>query len=104
MGFGYGMNENQNHLVGDGRTTSRVLSEPGGKSSIHLGWDSPKKSSEFVIEFSFAKNELNTAHHLFCHPISIGSSKHCSSKRKPGRKGESHESDWFDGTHCQTLC
>ena len=54
MGFGYGMNENQNHLVGDGRTTSRVLSEPGGKSSIHLGWDSPKKSSEFAIEFSFA--------------------------------------------------
>lgn len=67
MGFGYGMNENQNHLVCDGRTTSRVLSEPGGKSSIHLGWDSPKKSSEFAIEFSFA-SMLNTAHHLICHP------------------------------------
>ena len=30
--------------VGQGRTTSRVLSEPGGKSSVHLAWDSPKNS------------------------------------------------------------
>lgn len=46
MSFGYGMNENQNHLVTEGRTTSRVTNEPGGKSSVHLGWDSPEKSSE----------------------------------------------------------
>ena len=42
-GPSYGMNENQNHLVSEGRTTSRVLAEPGGKSSINLGWDSPPK-------------------------------------------------------------
>lgn len=46
MGFCYGMNENQNHLIAEGRTTSRVLSVPGGKSSVQLGWDSPKNSSK----------------------------------------------------------
>ncbi len=25
------------------RTSSRVLEEPGGKSSVQLGWDSPKR-------------------------------------------------------------
>lgn len=38
------MNENQNVFLGDGkRTTSRVTNEPGGKSSVQLGWDSPAK-------------------------------------------------------------
>ncbi|KAL3799258.1 hypothetical protein HJC23_012983 [Cyclotella cryptica] len=45
MSFGYGMNENQNHLVAEGRTTSRVTNEPGGKSSVQLSWDSPEKSN-----------------------------------------------------------
>jgi hypothetical protein len=54
MAFGYGMNENQNHLVAEGRTTSRVLSEPGGKSSLNLGWDSPKNSSELPLN-AFAR-------------------------------------------------
>uniref|UniRef100_A0A7S4QMS1 Uncharacterized protein n=2 Tax=Ditylum brightwellii TaxID=49249 RepID=A0A7S4QMS1_9STRA len=35
----YSCNDNQNYFVGDGRTTSRVLAEPGGKSSICLGYD-----------------------------------------------------------------
>ena len=35
----YGMNENQNVFVDGKRTTSRVTNEPGGKSSIQLGWD-----------------------------------------------------------------
>ncbi|KAL9183986.1 hypothetical protein ACHAXT_002072 [Thalassiosira profunda] len=38
------MNENQNAFLKEGRTTSRVTNEPGGKSSISLGWDSSPKS------------------------------------------------------------
>lgn len=34
----YSCNDNQNYFVADGKTTSRVLQEPGGKSSISLGW------------------------------------------------------------------
>mmetsp|Transcript_38276 Transcript_38276/g.89025 ORF Transcript_38276/g.89025 Transcript_38276/m.89025 type:complete len:121 (-) Transcript_38276:105-467(-) len=37
------MNDNQNNFVREGRTTSRVLAEPGGGSSIQLGWSSPPK-------------------------------------------------------------
>ena len=37
---GYSCNDNQNYFVEDGRTTSRVLQAPGGKTSINLGWDS----------------------------------------------------------------
>lgn len=36
------MNENQNVFIEGNRTTSRVTNEPGGKSSVQLGWDSPK--------------------------------------------------------------
>lgn len=36
------MNENQNVYMDGKRTTSRVTNEPGGKSSVQLGWDSPK--------------------------------------------------------------
>ena len=36
----YGMNENQNVFVDGKRTTSRVTNEPGGKSSVQLGWPS----------------------------------------------------------------
>ncbi|KAL7431958.1 hypothetical protein ACHAXH_003351 [Discostella pseudostelligera] len=38
----YGMNDNQNYFTDGKRTTSRVTSEPGGKSTVKLGWDSPK--------------------------------------------------------------
>ena len=34
----YSCNDNQNYFVTDGKTTSRVLQAPGGKSSISLGW------------------------------------------------------------------
>ncbi|KAL3759717.1 hypothetical protein ACHAWU_008211 [Discostella pseudostelligera] len=38
----YGMNDNQNYFTDGKRTTSRVTNEPGGKSTVKLGWDSPK--------------------------------------------------------------
>lgn len=38
----YGMNDNQNVYMDGKRTTSRVSNEPGGKSTVNLGWDSPK--------------------------------------------------------------
>eukprot|EP00816_Leptocylindrus_hargravesii_P010347 CAMPEP_0196821994 /NCGR_PEP_ID=MMETSP1362-20130617/81777_1 /TAXON_ID=163516 /ORGANISM="Leptocylindrus danicus, Strain CCMP1856" /LENGTH=78 /DNA_ID=CAMNT_0042201405 /DNA_START=443 /DNA_END=676 /DNA_ORIENTATION=+ len=40
----YSCNDNQNYFLEDGRTTSRVLSVPGGQSSINLKWDSPAKT------------------------------------------------------------
>ncbi|KAL9182642.1 hypothetical protein ACHAXT_013294 [Thalassiosira profunda] len=43
---GIGMNENQAAFLKEGRTTSRVTQNPGGKSSISLGWDSPKGAEE----------------------------------------------------------
>mmetsp|Transcript_58799 Transcript_58799/g.70126 ORF Transcript_58799/g.70126 Transcript_58799/m.70126 type:complete len:136 (-) Transcript_58799:124-531(-) len=41
----YSCNDNQNYFVEAGRTTSRVLQQPGGKTSINLGWDSNEKSN-----------------------------------------------------------
>ncbi len=39
----YGMNENQNVFMEGKKTTStRVTNEPGGKSSVQLGWDPPQ--------------------------------------------------------------
>mmetsp|Transcript_6595 Transcript_6595/g.9969 ORF Transcript_6595/g.9969 Transcript_6595/m.9969 type:complete len:91 (+) Transcript_6595:210-482(+) len=35
----YGCNDNQNYFMEEGRTTSRVTNNPGGKSTICLGWD-----------------------------------------------------------------
>uniref|UniRef100_A0A6V2BN85 Uncharacterized protein n=1 Tax=Ditylum brightwellii TaxID=49249 RepID=A0A6V2BN85_9STRA len=56
----YSCNDNQNYFVGDGRTTSRVLAEPGGKSSICLGYDDsssnvtkPKPTIDDEREFFF---------------------------------------------------
>jgi hypothetical protein len=40
----YGINDNQNVFTKDGRTTSRVLNVPGGKSSVNLGWDEQEKN------------------------------------------------------------
>ena len=40
------MNDNQNVFMDGKRTTSRVTTEPGGKSSVHLGWDSPPPKSK----------------------------------------------------------
>lgn len=53
----YGMNENQNVFMDGKRTTSRVTNEPGGKSSVQLGWDSPKSERNllcllFIFDFT----------------------------------------------------
>jgi hypothetical protein len=42
----YGMNENQNVFMEGKRTTSRVTNEPGGKSSVQLGWDPSKQHDD----------------------------------------------------------
>ena len=44
----YGMNENQNVFMEGKRTTSRVTNEPGGKSSVQLGWDPTKQHSDDI--------------------------------------------------------
>ena len=60
------------------RTSSRVLEEPGGKSSVHLGWDSPKRKvqktgekKEFMSESSnvYAKEEKEVS----CNPMAVSS-------------------------------
>jgi SPIRAL1-like protein len=40
----YSCNNNQSYFVEDGRTTSKVLREPGGGSSLSLGWDGDNSS------------------------------------------------------------
>ena len=35
----YGQNNNQNYFMADGKTSSRVLQAPGGRSSISLSWN-----------------------------------------------------------------
>ena len=45
----YGMNENQNVYMDGRRTASRVTNEPGGKSSVQLGWPSPKSTCQIII-------------------------------------------------------
>ena len=57
------MNENQNAFLKEGRTTSRVTTEPGGKSSISLGWDSPaepKKSLQVLGSTAVTQPKANT--------------------------------------------
>ena len=39
----YSANDNQNYFVQAGRSTSRVLSQPGGKSSFSLGGWTPEE-------------------------------------------------------------
>lgn len=60
------------------RTSSRVLEEPGGKSSVQLGWDSPKRKvqktgekKEFMSESSnvYAKEEKEVS----CNPMAVSS-------------------------------
>ena len=62
MKFGsmYGMNDNQNNSAFmAGRTTSRVMRPPGGKSSVQLGWDSsPGGSNKDVSSSSSFKKEV----------------------------------------------
>lgn len=41
------------------RTSSRVLEEPGGKSSVQLGWDSPKRKIQKTGETKEFMSESN---------------------------------------------
>ncbi|GAX18345.1 hypothetical protein FisN_23Hh239 [Fistulifera solaris] len=49
-------NDNQNYLVKQGRTTSRVLAPPGGFTSLSFGCEAPapKKKEEAVVAPSAA--------------------------------------------------
>ena len=60
------------------RTSSRVLEEPGGKSSVQLGWENPKRKvqktgekKEFTSESSnvYAKEEKEVS----CNPMAVSS-------------------------------
>ena len=51
----YAQNANQNYFVQGGRTTSRVLQQPGGGSSLSLGWETPGSDDRF------GNNSQNTA-------------------------------------------
>ena len=67
MSAGYSCNDNQNYFVSEGRTTSRVLQNPGGNSSIQLAWDSPKTKKN---KNNFEKNNGHTLSKILC-PFSI---------------------------------
>jgi len=41
----YSCNDNQNYFVSNGKTTSRVLQQPGGSSSINLSWNDEESSN-----------------------------------------------------------
>ena len=41
----YSCNDNQNYFVSKGKTTSRVLQQPGGLSSINLSWHDENSSA-----------------------------------------------------------
>ena len=44
----YSINDNQNHFMNDGKTSSRVLQQPGGTSSVCLEWDDNNSSGKDV--------------------------------------------------------
>lgn len=57
------------------RTSSRVLEEPGGKSSVHLGWDSPKRKVQKTGE---TKEFMSVSNHeqekeVSCNPMAVSS-------------------------------
>lgn len=43
MSQSYSANDNQNYFVQDGKTTSRVLSQPGGHCSLSIGSWTPEE-------------------------------------------------------------
>lgn len=43
MSQSYSANDNQNYFVQDGKTTSRVLSQPGGHCSLSIGAWTPEE-------------------------------------------------------------
>eukprot|EP00986_Skeletonema_menzelii_P012396 scaffold6832_cov81-Skeletonema_menzelii.AAC.19 len=51
------MKNNENIFVNGKRTSSRITEEPGGKSSVQLGWDwdspEPKQKKEKTNDSSF---------------------------------------------------
>jgi len=49
----YSQNDNQNYFVNEGKTSSRVLQAPGGKSSINLCWDQDANDGEVTTIGSY---------------------------------------------------
>ncbi len=59
MSLSSAMNNNENIFVNGKRTSSRIMEEPGGKSSVQLGWEEspePKQKKEkFSNDSNFGK-------------------------------------------------
>jgi len=72
MSSGYSCNDNQNYFVTQGRTTSRVLQNPGGKQSFSLFGAAPtestpvkKRTTKIRQEFkSPSKTPIENKHNL----------------------------------------
>eukprot|EP00552_Chaetoceros_brevis_P003472 CAMPEP_0197737604 /NCGR_PEP_ID=MMETSP1435-20131217/9932_1 /TAXON_ID=426625 /ORGANISM="Chaetoceros brevis, Strain CCMP164" /LENGTH=124 /DNA_ID=CAMNT_0043326177 /DNA_START=16 /DNA_END=390 /DNA_ORIENTATION=+ len=56
----YSCNDNQNFFVNEGKTSSRVLNPPGGRSSINLKWCEGEKGEINVPDMRrFGKDAVN---------------------------------------------
>lgn len=55
----YSQNDNQNYFVSNQRTSSRVLQQPGGSSSINLSWENHNQDGKSrKIQSLFEKTKL----------------------------------------------
>ena len=63
MSLSSAMNNNENIFVNGKRTSSRITEEPGGKSSVQLGWDwdspEPKQKKEKLSNDSHLQTKAN---------------------------------------------
>lgn len=70
----YSANDNQNYFVKERRTSSRVLQEPGGRSSINLSWGGDKQDEDIGKSVSnnfFANsNRMNSGNIISDRPSS----------------------------------